>query len=143
MRVEAFGRHQMRSNATTVSSQHKVMFWMQKWDFLLMPKTWENSSQASSSSQNAARSRKSYRPTETPSAPTVTDTDTHLPDAPRNTPRAHIAHFIILVRPTAAKTPPAPREDTRSPSLGVARPSPPHCPNCGCDHDAFSRECWA
>ena len=36
MRVEAFGRHQMRSNATTVSSHHKLMFWMQKWDFLLM-----------------------------------------------------------------------------------------------------------
>ena len=36
MRVEAFGRHQMRSNATTVSSQHKLMFWMQKLDFLLM-----------------------------------------------------------------------------------------------------------
>src|SRR6201995_2622568 len=36
MRVEAFGSHQMHSNATTVSSQHKLMFWMQKWDFLLM-----------------------------------------------------------------------------------------------------------
>ena len=40
MRVEAFERHQMRSNATTVSSHHKLMFWMQKCDFLLMNSIW-------------------------------------------------------------------------------------------------------
>ena len=94
----------------------------------MTPTTWTDSSQASSSSRNAARSRESSRPTATPSAPTATDTDTHLPDALRSTPRALIAHFIILVRPIAAKTLPVPREDTRNPSLGAARPPPPTAP---------------
>ena len=99
-----------------------------QWLSPLTPTTWINSSQASSSSRSAARSRESSRPTAIPSAPIATDTDTHLPDAPRNTPRAHIAHFIIFVRPITAKTPPVPREDMRNLSLGAARPPPPTAP---------------
>ena len=94
----------------------------------MTPTTWENSSQASSSSRSAARSRESSRPIATPNAPTAIDMDTHLPDAPRNTARAHIAHFIILVRPIAAKTAPAPREDMRNPSPTAAPPPPPIAP---------------
>ena len=99
-----------------------------RWLSPSTPTTWTNSSQASSSSQSAARSRRSSRPIDTPSAPTATDSDTPLPDVPRNTPRAPFVHFIILVQRTNARTPPAPREDTRSRSLGAAQPPRPTAP---------------
>ena len=109
------------------------------WSSPFTPTTWENSSQASSSSRNAAKSKRSSRPIATPNAPTATDTDTHLPDAPRNTPRAHIAHFIILVRPIAVKTPPAPREGTRGPSPTAARHPPPTAPTAAATTMPFPR----
>ena len=99
-----------------------------RWLSPLTATSWTNSSQASSSSPNAERLKELSRPIVTPNAPTATDTDTHLPDAPRSTPRAHIAHFIILVRPISAKTPPAPRRNMRSPSPDVAQPPPPTAP---------------
>src|ERR1700759_2348677 len=99
-----------------------------RWLSPSTPKTWNPSSQASSSSQSAAKSKRSSKPTATPNAPTAIDLDTHLPDAPRSTPPARIAHFIILVRPTAAKTPPAPKEGTRGPSRDAAPPPPRTAP---------------
>ena len=112
-----------------------------RWLSLSTLTTWVNSYQAFSSSQTAEKSKKFSKPTTTPSAPTATDTDTYLPDPPRNTARAPFVHFTILFRHIDAKTPPAPKEGTRNQSPGAARPPPPHCPNSGCDHDAFSREC--
>ena len=46
----------------------------------------------------------------------------------RNTRRAPIVRFTILGRLTAARTPPAPNEDMRSPSLPAAQPLPPTAP---------------
>ena len=36
--------------------------------------------------------------------------------------------------------PTCPKAGHEKPISGCCPPSPPHCPNCGCDHDAFSRE---
>jgi len=56
------------------------------------------------------------------------DSDTPLPDAPRNTPPAHTVRFIILDRLTDAKTPSAPRAATPRPSPAAAPPPLPTLP---------------
>jgi len=93
-----------------------------RWLSALTPKTFSSSSPPSSFSQNGSRSRKRPRLTDTPSASTVTASDTPMPDAPRNTQLAPIAHFIILAQLTAARTPPAPKAATPNPFLAAALP---------------------
>ena len=41
------------------------------------------------------------------------------------------------------QNPTGPKGGNSRPISGCGPTSPPHCPNCGCDHDAFSRECLA
>jgi len=114
-----------------------------RWFSPLTPMRFPSLPQPSSSSRGVSKSRGQQRLTATPNALTATDSDTPMPDAPRNTPPAPTALFIILVPPTDARTPPAPRAATPRPSLAAALPPPPHYPNCGDDHDAFSRACRA
>jgi len=113
-----------------------------RWLSLLTPMAFPSSSQPSSSSQNDSRSRKRRKLTATPNASIAIDSDMPMPDAPRSSPPAPTVLFIILARPTDDRTPHAPKVATPKPSPAAA-PPPPHCPNCGDDHDAFSRECRA
>ena len=41
------------------------------------------------------------------------------------------------------QNPTCPKGGHEKPVSGCCPTSPPHCPNCGCDHDAFSLECRA
>ena len=94
----------------------------------MTPNTFNTSSPASSSSQNASKLRRWSKQTAPPRVPTAIASATPPNLASRNSPHAPIARFIILGRLTAARTPPAPREDTRNLSLPAAQPYPPTVP---------------
>ena len=99
-----------------------------RWLSPLTPTTLNTSSPASSSSQNASRSKRWSKQTITPNVPTATASAKPPNAANRSTPHASIACFIILGRLTHARTQPAPKEDTRNPSPPAARPRPPTAP---------------
>jgi len=94
-----------------------------RWLSPLTPTTFPSSSPPSSSFQNGSRSRNRRRVTATPNATTATVSDPPMPDAPRSTQLASIAHFIILPQLTAARTPPSPKALT--PKLYPAAAPPP------------------
>ena len=99
-----------------------------RWLSPSTPTTYKNSSHRSSSSRKGSRSKRASTPNGTPNATTATASATPPNDASRPTPRAPSVRFIILVRHTDAKTPPAPREATPGPSQAAAQPPPPTAP---------------
>ena len=114
-----------------------------RWLSPLTPTTFPSSPQPSSASRGLSKSRRLGKRTATPSAPTVTDSDTPMPDAPRSTPPAPFVRFIILAQPRDVRTPRGRKGGDSKAISGCCPTSPPHCPNCGDDHDAFCRTCRA
>jgi len=98
------------------------------WLAPLTPTTFPSLPQPSSSSRGVSKSKRLHRPTATRNAPTATDSDTPMPDAPRSTPPAPIGRFIILAQPTGDKTPHAPKAATLKPFPAAALPPPPTAP---------------
>jgi len=98
------------------------------WLSPLTPTTFPSSLPRSSSSRGVSKSRRLCRPTATLNPPTATDSDTPMPDAPRNTPPAPTVRFTTIVRPIGARTPHAPKAATLRPFPAAAPPPHPTAP---------------
>ena len=124
-------RKRSRSDRPGTVTRTAILDYLRKrlrWLSPLTPNMLNTSSPASYSSQNPSKLRTWSKRTATPSAPITTVSAMPPNVANRNTPHASIARFIILGRLTAARTQPAPREDTLNPSAPATQSHPPTTP---------------